>query len=126
LIFVRDSEGQTLYITEPASKVIIFFRMSVQNLLNSERCGEVLDSKINQMNSSAAPSLMSGQSRELSQQMQLKVPQQKQMSVKQSSAGNQKQRNQAMKAGDELKDKGQEQDKVKQAQVISEYCNIDN
>lgn len=126
MIFVRDSEGQTLYITEPASKVIIFFRMSVQNLLNSERCGEVLDSKINQMNSSAAPALMSGQSRELSQQMQLKVPQQKQMSVKQGSAGNQKQRNQAMKAGDELKDKGQEQDKVKQAQVISEYCNIDN
>lgn len=75
MIFVRDIEGQTLYITEPASKVIIFFRMSVQNLLNSERCGEVLDSKINQMNSSAAPSLTSGQSRELSQQMQLKVPQ---------------------------------------------------
>lgn len=48
------------------------------------------------------------------------------MSVKQGSASNQKQRNQAMKAGDELKDKGQEQDKAKQAQVISEYCNIDN
>lgn len=38
LVFVKDIEGQTLYISEPGSNVIKFFRMSEQN---SERCEEI-------------------------------------------------------------------------------------
>lgn len=82
LIFVRDVEGQTLYITEPASQVIIFFRMSVQNLLNSERCTEVLDSNINEISDGKEGGAMAGgQSKEMSQAPGIKLPQQKQNAV---------------------------------------------
>lgn len=51
--------------------MIIFFRMSVQNLLNSERCPEVLDSKINEENDNrdggGSAQLMGGQSNQISQ-----------------------------------------------------------